>query len=164
MHFPLQWRHNERDGVSNHQPHDRLLNGFGRRSKKHQSYVSLAFVRGIYRSPVSSPHKGSVTRKTFPFDDAIMNRCLLSPVSLYQLWPYIVHSRYLAVSFAQTTQKRHSLPFEAWGRLFLVHSVNKVVAFFISYCVQYCVILNGDISKICSTRFRTWSSLCLQMS
>ena len=23
---PLQWRHNERDGVSNHQPHDCLLN------------------------------------------------------------------------------------------------------------------------------------------
>ena len=31
----LQWRHNERDGVSNHQPHDCLLNGlFRRRSKK----------------------------------------------------------------------------------------------------------------------------------
>ena len=32
---PLGWRHNERDGVSNHQPHDCLLNRlFGRRSKK----------------------------------------------------------------------------------------------------------------------------------
>ena len=31
----LQWRHNERDGVSNHQPDDCLLNGlFGCRSKK----------------------------------------------------------------------------------------------------------------------------------
>ena len=31
----LQWRHNKRDGVSNHQPHDCLLNRlFGRRSKK----------------------------------------------------------------------------------------------------------------------------------
>ena len=31
----LQWRHNERDGVSNHQPNDCLLkNLFGRRSKK----------------------------------------------------------------------------------------------------------------------------------
>ena len=31
----LQWRHNERDGVSNLQPHDCLLNRlFGRRSKK----------------------------------------------------------------------------------------------------------------------------------
>ena len=32
---PLQWRHNERDGVSNHQPHDRLLNHLFRcRSQK----------------------------------------------------------------------------------------------------------------------------------
>ena len=32
---PLQWRHNERDSVSNHQPHDCLLNRlFRRRSKK----------------------------------------------------------------------------------------------------------------------------------
>ena len=31
----LQWRHNGRDGVSNHQPHNCLLNRlFGRRSKK----------------------------------------------------------------------------------------------------------------------------------
>ena len=31
----LRWRHNERDSISNHQPHDCLLNGlFRRRSKK----------------------------------------------------------------------------------------------------------------------------------
>ena len=33
--LPLRWRHNKKDGVSNHQPHDYLLNRlFGRRSKK----------------------------------------------------------------------------------------------------------------------------------
>ena len=33
--LPLQWRHNERDGVSNHQPHDCLLDRlFRRRSEK----------------------------------------------------------------------------------------------------------------------------------
>ena len=33
--YSLQWRHNGRDGVSNHQPHQCLLNRlFGRRSKK----------------------------------------------------------------------------------------------------------------------------------
>ena len=40
--------------------------------RKHQSSVSLAFVWGIHRSPVNSPHKGPVTRKMFPFDDVIM--------------------------------------------------------------------------------------------
>ena len=39
---------------------------------KNQSSVSLAFVRGIHRSPVNSPHKGPVTRIIFPFDDVIM--------------------------------------------------------------------------------------------
>ena len=47
--------------------------------RKHQSSTSLAFVTGIHRSPVYSPHKGPVTWKMFPFDDVIMydnNYCL----------------------------------------------------------------------------------------
>ena len=38
----------------------------------HQSSALLAFVRGIHRWPVDSPHKGPVTRKMAPFDDVIM--------------------------------------------------------------------------------------------
>ena len=37
----------------------------GANQRKHQSSASLAFVRGIHRWPVNSPHKGSVTRKCF---------------------------------------------------------------------------------------------------
>ena len=40
--------------------------------REHQSSVSLAFVRGIHRLPVNSPHKRPVTPKMFPFDDIIM--------------------------------------------------------------------------------------------
>ena len=40
--------------------------------RKHQSSVSLAFVRGIHRWPVNSTHKWSATRKKFPFDDIII--------------------------------------------------------------------------------------------
>ena len=40
--------------------------------RKHQGSASLAFVRGIHRGPVNSPHKWPVTRKMFPFDDVIM--------------------------------------------------------------------------------------------
>ena len=49
---PLQWCHNERDGVSNHQPHDCLLNRLLRhRSKK----TSKLRVTGVYdgNSPVT---------------------------------------------------------------------------------------------------------------
>ena len=40
--------------------------------RKHQRSASLAFVWGIHRGPVNSPHKWPVTRKIFPFDDVIM--------------------------------------------------------------------------------------------
>ena len=44
----------------------------GADQRKHQSSTSLAFVRGIHRGPVNSPHKWPVTRKMFPFDDVII--------------------------------------------------------------------------------------------
>ena len=40
--------------------------------RKHQRSASLAFVWGIHRWPVNSPHKRPVTRKMFPFDDVIV--------------------------------------------------------------------------------------------
>ena len=69
----FQWRHNGRDGISNHEPHQCLLNRlFMCRSKKYQSSASLALVRGIHRWPVNSAHKWTVVRKMFPFDDVII--------------------------------------------------------------------------------------------
>ena len=50
--FPLEWRHNAHDGVSNHQPHDCLLSRlFRRRSKK----ISKLRVTGLCEgnSPVT---------------------------------------------------------------------------------------------------------------
>ena len=44
----------------------------GADQRKHQSSMTLAFVRGIHRGLVNSPHKWPVTRKMFPFDDVIM--------------------------------------------------------------------------------------------
>ena len=70
---PLQWRHNGRDGTSNHQPHDCLLNRL-RRSKK----TSKLHVTGLCvgNSPVADkfPAQMASTRKMFPFDDVIMRQ------------------------------------------------------------------------------------------
>ena len=75
----LQWRHNECDGVSNHQPDDCSLNHlFRRRSKKTSKLRVTGFCAG--NSPVNSPHKGPVTRKMFPFDDVIMKYGRCTPV------------------------------------------------------------------------------------
>ena len=49
----------------------------GADQRKHQSSASLAFVRGIHRSPVNSPYKGPVTRKMFLFVDVIMGWLLM---------------------------------------------------------------------------------------
>ena len=50
---------------------------WGAGQRKHQSSASLAFVRGIHRGPMNSPHKWPVTRKMFPFDDVIMSAASL---------------------------------------------------------------------------------------
>ena len=52
----------------------------GADQRKHQSSASLAFVRGIHRGPMNSPHKWPVTRNMFPFDDVIMTPVLISNI------------------------------------------------------------------------------------
>ena len=49
----------------------------GADQRKHQRSTSLAFVRGIHRWPVNSPHKRPVTQIMFSFVDLIMrqNNC-----------------------------------------------------------------------------------------
>ena len=69
----LQWRHNDHDGVSIHQPHGCLLNRlFRRRSKKTSKLCVTGLCVGNSPGPVNSPHEGPVTRKMFPFDDVII--------------------------------------------------------------------------------------------
>ena len=70
--------------------------------RKHQSSASLAFVRGIHRGPVNSPHKWPViTRKMFPFDDVIMG---------YQ-WKYLLvaHDFVVRHFFALNTLQHNSI-------------------------------------------------------
>ena len=60
----------------------------GADQRKHQSSASLAFVRGIHRWPVNSPHKGPVTRKMFPFADVIMTFTTWEPISRQRMQFY----------------------------------------------------------------------------
>ena len=48
--------------------------------RKHPSFASLAYVRGIHRWPVNSLRKGPVKQKMFPFDDVIMLEIYLSSI------------------------------------------------------------------------------------
>ena len=126
----LQWHHNERDGVSNNQPHDCLLNRLLRHrlERKRQSSVSLAFVRGIHRWPVNSPHKGSVTRKMFQFDDVIMMIVRVAVNLLQMTWviePHKSAKNYdnLTHFKAQQSPTMHGL----WHILYINGLVQKCV-------------------------------------
>ena len=87
--FPtLQWRHNEPDCISNHQPHDCLLNRLFRLSSKKTSKLRVTgLCEGIHRPPVNSPHKWPGTRQMFPFDDVIITtlRCFTQK-SIHYSW------------------------------------------------------------------------------
>ena len=73
--WTLQWRHNDHDCVSNHQPRGCLLNRLFRRTSKKTSKLRVTgLCVGNSPGPVNSPHKGPVTRKMFPFDDVIMKK------------------------------------------------------------------------------------------
>ena len=64
--------------------------------RKHQISVSLAFVRGVHWWPVNYPHKGPVTRKMLPFEEAIVHshakRWLDSDPKHTQVWYLKWHS------------------------------------------------------------------------
>ena len=92
--FSLQWRHNGRDGVSTHQPHDCLLNPlFRRRSKKTSQLriTGLCARNSPVRWPVNSPHNWPVARKMCPLDDVIIWSLLCNKLVSKLPRPYDAH-------------------------------------------------------------------------
>ena len=61
----------------------------GADQRKHQGSASLAFVRGIHRWAVKSPHTGPITRKKYPFDDIIIpsaNELTMNYIGKIDMW------------------------------------------------------------------------------
>ena len=84
----LHWRHSRRDGVSNHQPHDCLLNRlFGRRSKKTSKPCVTGLCAG--NSPVRT--NGQKREKCFHF----MTSSWQSSIFANKIW---LRSEYLSQS------------------------------------------------------------------
>ena len=67
----------------------------GADQRKHQSSASLAFVRGIHRWPVNSPHKLPVTREMFPSHDVTMIRQVSSQYTTVSTKAISVWNMYL---------------------------------------------------------------------
>ena len=74
----IQWRHNGRDSVSNHQPHDCLLNRLcRRRSEKTSKLHVTGLCAGNSSGTGEFPAQMASYAEMFPFDDVIMmgKRC-----------------------------------------------------------------------------------------
>ena len=83
---PLLWRHNGRDGVSNHQPHDCLLNRlFRRRWKKTSNLCVTGLCEGNSPGTGEFPAQRASIGEMLPFDDVIM------------LWDMQRHFKYVIV-------------------------------------------------------------------
>ena len=70
---PLRWLHNGRDGVSNHQPHEYLLNRFfERRSKKSSQLRVTGLYAGNSTVTAEFPAPKASNAEMFIFDDVII--------------------------------------------------------------------------------------------
>ena len=63
--------------------------GSGTDQRKHQSFASLAFVRGVRRWTMNSPHKEPVTRIMCPFKCGKNNWLLLSQCVITGIFAYL---------------------------------------------------------------------------
>ena len=143
--YTSHWRHNEHDGVSNHQPHDCLHNClFRRRSKKRSKLRVTGLLRGIHRWPVNSPHKRPVTQKMFPFDDVIMvpyvKPCKSSGRSIVNAWlstsaKTIIHYQMWYKTAYRTYYRRmfHKMEDTLQTIIFKWISLNKIFAFWLRF-------------------------------
>ena len=93
----LQWRHNERNGVSNRRRAECVLNRLLRcRSKKTAKIRDTGLCEGNPPVPLGSPHKGPVPRIMFPFDDVIM--CLVKLLPNQDAQVKMISNWYIALS------------------------------------------------------------------
>ena len=77
--------------------------------RKHQNSASLAFVMGMHRWPLVSPHKGPVTRKMFPHDDVTTGNSIFYP-SVYNVdIDVLVTAKCFATMLSLTVAFRNSL-------------------------------------------------------
>ena len=120
----------------------------GADQRKHQSSASLAFVRGIHRSPADSPHKGPITRKMFPFEDVIMSAPTWSKIygyrnicRFYDLRLFYIGNAAddLATYGASTSTAWYLLTYFSWNIPVLTQKSRKCLRFSVSVCTRFCV-------------------------
>ena len=138
-HFTLQWRHNERGSVSNHQRLHCLLNcRFRHRSKK----TSKLRVTGLCvgNSPVTGgfPAPKASNAEMFPFDDVIMHR-------ISNRLQYVAGGRQLPT--AAITISQHGERRSRYKIIFSVHAIIKhpFLMLWLVYIGIACILLLNTV-------------------
>ena len=144
-------------GVSNHQPYS------GADQRKHQSSASLAFVWGIHRWVVNSPHKWPVTRKMFPFDVIMINLVKITGYHLMlnhwqnRCWHIVIEP--LGTKFSELNLNQNTTTFiqeNEWMVISsrvpgvnVIHGVNwlQLLSSNDSSQLRYCFLLNITFNK-----------------
>ena len=92
-HIPLQWRHNERDGVCDHQPLDCLLSRlFGRKSKKTSKLRVTGLCVGNSPGTGEFPAQMASNAEMFPFVD-VTTQCMPTYLDRLHWLDYIFEIR-----------------------------------------------------------------------
>ena len=112
FHMLLPWRHNERDGVSNHRRLHCLLNCWFRRRSKNTWKLRVTGLCAV-NSPVTDAF-----RSVFPFDDVIMQYTFPSMAASVEnvrvIWKIHIHciaQQYLTLD---TRQYSYYVPWRRW--------------------------------------------------
>ena len=117
----------------------------GADQRKHQSSASLAFVRGIHRGPVNSPHKWPVTRKMFPFDDVTT---VVTVIRGYKISICCPTDTLFSLLNTSTSSTLIYLPWTKWPpfrrRYFHTHFVNE--KFYILSKLHWSLFLRAQLT------------------
>ena len=116
---------------------------------KHQSSASLAFVRGIHRGPVNSPHKWPVTRKMFPFDDVIMHDKWMLLLQHHILWICTITVTVIYSLFLISCHLHKSTIL--WAGVDLVKYHNQFCLGVFICCVIYVTMCSTGVNFRCET-------------
>ena len=121
----------------------------GADQRKHHRSAPLAFVRGIHRWPVSSPHKEPVTRRCFNLMTSSRKRLIVDEWALNRPWQYET----VAILIIKISIQVFSNNF---NQIWIRHTLH----------MRYVISITGlHLSKCCprfyGTRIWKWKSYCM---
>ena len=125
----------------------------GADQRRHQSSASLAFVWGIHRWPVISPHKWSVTWKMYPFEDVIIfpvYSVVQNFKRFFPIWHFLIFNVMLPQNWLWVFRVSSLVPVSLFSYIMSKCTVSgiRLIRFHCIkirfHCIKICVILQAQ--------------------